>query len=117
MICIPNGSQSARADCGHFVVGCSYEFRERNEHFDRRETYVVSKRSARFVTLYRANSSPPHRRLAIRLADDGTEFVIIGHRNACALRLLWSVNFTRTAATGYTTSTVVLPSVATVGDL
>ena len=134
MVCNVNVGDHASKQSGRFVVGGVYQLRQRNEYYERSATYVVAKRSAKFVTLEQINSltvrpedresleedglplrvNYPPRRLAVRFADDGTECLLLGHPKACGLTLLWSVNHTHTFPSGLIRSTVVLSLVATV---
>lgn len=109
MVCRATPPDDVISHGGRFIVGAAYRFREGNENHQRTTIYTVAKRSAKFVTLVAVGSSRPPRRLAVRIADDGTECVLVGHPKSCMLRLLWSVNHATTSPAGWTMSSEVLP--------
>ena len=88
------------SDCqepGEFVVGTRYVYRRWNDRRSREESYVVTKRTAKFVTI--VNTDPRlaavpggTRRLTIRRGACGSECVILGHPKACVLDLLWAAD-------------------------
>ncbi len=113
MVCRATPSDHVISHGGRFIVGAAYRFREGNDNYQRTTIYTVARRSAKFVTLVAVGSSRPPRRLAVRIADDGAEYVLVGHPKSCMLRLLWSVNHATTSPAGWTISTAVLPCAVT----